>query len=164
MGLRNTDIIPQRSSSVLTSGSIPSHRNIHVLIALLVLNCSGQPFWDPQLLSVILGKHKQTLSPKPIESAPLSPDSVPHCLSGVLQHCQHWWAMISIPLWQSDSPAQIPALDILYLCKSTLIKQHISIPCKFSLISGNRTSQQGESNLSPNPRTEGPSICGCLPL
>ena len=57
MGLRNTDIIPQRSSSVLTSRSIPSHRNIHVLIALLVLNCSGQPFWDPQLLSVILGKH-----------------------------------------------------------------------------------------------------------
>ena len=86
MGLRNTDIIPQRSSSVLTSGSIPSHRNIHVLIALLVLNCSGQPFWDPQLLSVILGKHKQTLSPKPIESAPLSPDSAPHYLSGVLCH------------------------------------------------------------------------------
>ena len=86
MGLRNTDIIPQRSSSVLTSGSIPSHRNIHVLIALLVLNCSGQPFWDPQLLSVILGKHKQTLSPKPIESAPLSPDSAPHYLSGVLRH------------------------------------------------------------------------------
>ena len=31
MGLRNTDIIPQRSSSVLTSGSIPSHR-IHSFI------------------------------------------------------------------------------------------------------------------------------------
>jgi hypothetical protein len=83
MGLRNTDIIPQHRSSVFNSGSIPSHRNIHVLIALLVLNCSVQPFWDPQLLSVILGKHKQTLSLKPIESAPLSPDSVPHYLSEV---------------------------------------------------------------------------------
>ena len=62
---------------------------------------------------MILRKHRQTLSPKPIESAPLSPDSVPHCPSGVLQHCQHWWAMISIPLWQSESPAQIPAHDIL---------------------------------------------------
>jgi hypothetical protein len=50
-------LIPQCSSSVLTSGSIPSHRNIHVLIAPLVLNCSGQSFWDPQLLLVILGKH-----------------------------------------------------------------------------------------------------------
>ena len=86
MGLRNTDIIPQRSSSVLTSRSILSHRNIHVLIVLLALNCSDQPFWDPQRLSVILGKHKQTLSPKPIESAPLSPDSAPHYLSGVLRH------------------------------------------------------------------------------
>ena len=102
-----------QSSSVFTSGSTSSHRNIHVLTAPLVLNCSGQPFWDPQLLSMILRKHKQTLSPKPIESAPLSPDSVPHCLSGVLQHCQHRWAMISMPLWQSDSPAQTPALDIL---------------------------------------------------
>ena len=86
MGFGNTDIIPQCSSSVLTSGSIPSHRNIHVLIVLLALNCSGQPFWDPQLLSMILRKHKQTLSPKPIESTPLSPDSVPHYLSGVLRH------------------------------------------------------------------------------
>jgi hypothetical protein len=57
MGLGNTDIIPQRSSSVLTSKSIPSHRNIHVLIVLLALNCSGQWFWDPQWLLVILGKH-----------------------------------------------------------------------------------------------------------
>ena len=30
--------------------------------------------------------HKQTLSPKPIESAPLLPDSAPHYLSGVLRH------------------------------------------------------------------------------
>ena len=29
---------------------------------------------------MILRKHKQTLSPKPIESAPLLPDSAPHCL------------------------------------------------------------------------------------
>jgi hypothetical protein len=57
MGFGNTDIIAQCSSSVLTSGSIPSHRNIHVLIVLLALNCSGQPFWDPQRLPVILGNH-----------------------------------------------------------------------------------------------------------
>jgi hypothetical protein len=75
-----------QSSSVLTSRSIPSHRNIHVLIALLALNCSDQPFWDTQLLLMILGKHKQTLSPKPLKSSPLSPDSVPHYRSGVLCH------------------------------------------------------------------------------
>jgi hypothetical protein len=110
-----------QSSSVLTSGSTPSHRNIHVLTAPLVLNCSGQPFWDPQLLSMILGKHKQTLSPKPIESTPLLLDSVPHCLSRVLQHRQHRWAMISTPLWQSDSPAQTPALYIL----SVVVQSHL---------------------------------------
>jgi hypothetical protein len=57
-----------QSSSVLTSGRIPSHRNIHILIALLVLNRSGQLFWDPQrlsMISMIPRKHKQTLSPKP---------------------------------------------------------------------------------------------------
>jgi hypothetical protein len=55
MSFRNTDIIPQCSSSVLNSGSIPSHRNIHILIVPLARNCSGQTFWEP--LMVILGKH-----------------------------------------------------------------------------------------------------------
>jgi hypothetical protein len=82
-----------QSSSVLTSGSIPSHRNILVLIVLLALNCSDQPFWDPQLLLMILRKHKQTLLPKPIESAPLSPDSTPHYLSGVLHHIFIFYAI-----------------------------------------------------------------------
>ena len=59
-----------QSSSVLTSGSTPSHRNIHVLIALLVLNCSGQPFWDPQLLLVILGKQTDPLSQTNTGSGP----------------------------------------------------------------------------------------------
>jgi hypothetical protein len=103
-----------QSSSVLTSRSTPSHRNIHILIALLVLNCSGQLLWDPQLLSVILGKHT---------NRPSRP----------CQHHQHWWAMISTPLWQSDSPAQTLALDILsVVVQSTLTRQHIPIPCWIS--------------------------------
>jgi hypothetical protein len=66
-----------QSSSVLTSGSIPSHRNIHIFIVLLVLNGSDQPFWDPQLLSVIL--RKQT-------NRPSLPNQLRVFLSHLIQH------------------------------------------------------------------------------
>ena len=70
MGFGNTDIIPQCSSLVLTNGSISSHRNTHTLIVLLVLNCYGQLFWDPQRLSVILGKQTDPLSQTNTGSGP----------------------------------------------------------------------------------------------
>jgi hypothetical protein len=102
-----------QSSSVFTSGSTFSHRNIHVLTAPPALNCSGLPLWDLQLLSMILRKQTNRPSRPNQLRALLLPDSAPYCLSGVLRHCQHQWAMISTPLWQYDSPDQTPALDIL---------------------------------------------------
>jgi hypothetical protein len=92
-----------------------AHRGILILVSIirskriilgfiLLFHGPCQSRRDLQLLSMILREHKPTLSPKPIESTPLLPDSVPHCLSGVLQHCQHRWAMISMPLWQQLKP------------------------------------------------------------
>ena len=120
MGLRNTDIIPQRSSSVLTSGSIPSHRNIHVLIALLVLNCSGQLFWDPQLLSVILGKHT---------NRPSLPNqhwvrALPTTSQDILPHDHAFWRNIRI---NSRSAATHPCLSSLKKFKVNKAMANLSL-------------------------------------
>jgi hypothetical protein len=83
--------IPQRGSSIITTGSILNNRNIHTSTPsplrsfwTALVNSSGTgltaAFDDPE------ETHKQTLSPKPIQSVPLLPDSAPHYLSGVLCH------------------------------------------------------------------------------
>ena len=92
MGLGNTDKIPQRGSSVITTGSILNTRNIHAVPTPLILDCSGQPLQDPQRLSMILRKHTN----RPSRPNQHWARALPTTSQDILPHDHAFWRNIRI--------------------------------------------------------------------